>query len=151
ADYLTRRGIAVLRVDDRGVGGSTGKTMESTTADFAEDVLAGVEFLKSRKEIDGSKIGLIGHSEGAIIGPLVASRSKDIAFIVMLAGTALPGEEVLYDQGAAIIKTGELLGGADLADLQKKLQERIFAIVRKEKDNAVAEKKIRAVMEEFAA
>src|SRR5262245_7486170 len=101
ADHLTRRGIAVLRVDDRGMGGSTGNVEDATSADFANDVLAGVAFLKTRKEINPAQIGLIGHSEGAIIAPLVASQSKDIAFIVMLAGTAFPGDEILYVQGAA--------------------------------------------------
>src|SRR5207248_1061228 len=104
ADYLSRRGIAVLRVDDRGVGGSTGSTNDATSADFAGDVRAGVAFLKARPEIDATRIGLLGHSEGAIIAPLVASQSKDIAFIVLLAGTALSGEEVLYTQAAAILK-----------------------------------------------
>src|SRR5262245_15362692 len=147
ADYLTRRGIVVLRVDDRGVGGSTGKTSEATSADLADDVLAGVELLKGRKEINACRIGLIGHSEGGIIAPLVASRSGDVAFIVLLAGTGLPGDEILYLQAAAILK----LAGAD-ADLlakQKAVQERIFALVRKEKDNAVAEKRIRATVEEY--
>jgi pimeloyl-ACP methyl ester carboxylesterase len=149
ADYLTRRGIAVLRVDDRGVGGSTGKTMDSTSADFATDVLVGVAFLKSRPEIDVTKIGLMGHSEGAIIAPLVASQSKDIAFIVMLAGTALPGEDVLYTQAAAMLK---VLGvDAETFARQKTLQQRIFAIVRSEKDNAAVDKKVRAVLEETAA
>ena len=69
ADTLTRRGIAVLRVDDRGVGGSTGSMSKSTSEDFAGDVLAGIAFLKSRPEIDARKIGLIGHSEGGIIAP----------------------------------------------------------------------------------
>jgi pimeloyl-ACP methyl ester carboxylesterase len=147
ADYLTRRGIAVLRVDDRGVGGSTGSVNDSTSADFAEDVLAGVAFLKTRKEINPAQIGLIGHSEGGIIAPLVASRSKDIAFIVMLAGTGLPGDEVLYAQGAAILKTMDK-NAADLAK-QKDLQQRMFAVVRAEKDNAAAEKKIRAALEEL--
>jgi pimeloyl-ACP methyl ester carboxylesterase len=149
ADYLTRRGIAVLRVDDRGVGGSTGKTSESTSADFAGDVLAGVEFLKGRKEINASQIGLIGHSEGGIIAPLVASRAKDIAFIVLLAGTGLPGEEILYLQGAAILK----VAGADPEMLakQKAVQARIFAIVREEKDTAAAEKKIRTALDEFVS
>jgi pimeloyl-ACP methyl ester carboxylesterase len=149
ADYLTRRGIAVLRVDDRGVGDSTGKVSDATTADFAEDVEAGIAFLKSRKEIDPARIGLIGHSEGGIIGPLVASRSKDVAFIVMLAGTGLPGEDVLYAQGAAVLKAV----GADAAALarQKKLQERMFAVLRQEKDPAVAEKKLRAAIAEVAS
>jgi hypothetical protein len=90
ADYLTRRGIAVLRVDDRGVGGSTGSTKNSTTADFATDVLAGMSFLKNRSDINSHKIGLIGHSKGGIIAPMVASQSNDVAFIVMLAGPGLP-------------------------------------------------------------
>jgi pimeloyl-ACP methyl ester carboxylesterase len=149
ADYLSRRGIAVLRVDDRGVGGSTGKTSESTSADFAGDVHAGVEFLKGRKEINASQIGLIGHSEGGIIAPLVASRSKDVAFIVLLAGTGLPGDEILYLQGAAILKAN----GADAEMLakQKAIQTRMFAIVREEKDRAAAEKKLRAALDEIVS
>jgi uncharacterized protein len=147
ADYLTRRGIAVLRVDDRGVGGSTGNVHDATTADFADDVLAGVEYLKGRKEINAMQIGLIGHSEGGIIAPLVASRSRDIAFIVMMAGTGLPGEEILYLQAAAILKSA----GADAERLarQKAIQERMFAVLRQEKDNTAAEKKIRAAMEDL--
>jgi len=86
SDYLTRRGIAVLRVDDRGAGGSTGNFSEATSEDFAGDVLAGIEYLKSRKELDPSRIGLIGHSEGGLIAPIVAVESNDVAFIVMMAG-----------------------------------------------------------------
>ncbi len=145
---MTRRGIAVLGVDDRGVGGSTGKVSEATSADFADDVLAGVEFLKGRKEINPAQIGLIGHSEGGIIAPLVASRSRDIAFIVLLAGAGLPGEDICYLQHAAIRK----MAGADAERLAhlKVIYERVFAVLRKEKDNAVAEKKIRAALEDFA-
>src|SRR5262249_30057916 len=113
ADYLTRRGIAVLRVDDRGVGGSTGKTSEATSADLADDVLARVGVLKGRQEINPSQIGLIGHSEGGIIAPLVASQSRDVAFIVLMAGTGLPGDEILYLQAAAILK----VAGADAEQL----------------------------------
>jgi pimeloyl-ACP methyl ester carboxylesterase len=150
ADYLTRRGIAVLRVDDRGMGRSTGSTMDSTTADFAEDVLAGVEFLKGRKEIKAGQIGLIGHSEGGAIAPLVASRSKDIAFIVLLAGPGVPGHEVLVTQSAAGLKLAGRTDPAELA-LLKKLQERLFATVRAEKDKATAEKKVRAALEEITS
>ena len=71
---------------------------------FANDVLAGVEFLKTRNEIDKNKIGLMGHSEGGIIAPMAASQSDDITFIVLLAGTGLTGEEILYLQGALILK-----------------------------------------------
>jgi pimeloyl-ACP methyl ester carboxylesterase len=146
ADYLTRHGIAVLRVDDRGVGGSTGKVDDATSADFAGDVQASVAFLKALKEINTAQIGLIGHSEGGIIAPLVASQSKDIAFIVLLAGTGLPGEDILYLQGAAILK----VAGADAAQLarQKALQQAMFSVVRAEKDNVAAEKKIHAALKD---
>ena len=83
ADTLTRRGIAVLRVDDRGVGGSTGSLSSSTSDDFAGDVLAGIAFLKTRGEINPKRVGLMGHSEGGIIAPMVAARSPDVAFIVL--------------------------------------------------------------------
>ena len=121
----------MLRVDDRGVGGSTGSVSNSTSADFAEDVLAGVAFLKGRKEIDPTRIGLIGHSEGGLIAPMVASRSRDIAFIVMLAGPGISGEQILYTQGAAILKSI----GADAKQLEREneQQHRLFAILREEK------------------
>lgn len=98
SDYLTRNGIAVLRYDDRGFGESTGNFAEGTTADFATDVLSAIEYLKKRQDIDINKIGLIGHSEGAIIAPMVANQSKDLAFIVLLAGTGTKGKEVSLTQ-----------------------------------------------------
>ena len=130
ADHLTRNGIAVLRCDDRGVGGSTGNTSTSTTADFADDALVGVAFLKARPEIDGKKIGLIGHSEGGVAAPIAATKSTDVAFIVLLAGTGLPGEEILYRQAELILKAAK----ADEATIRKQraMQERMFAIVKKE-------------------
>jgi len=103
ADYLSRHGIAVLRVDDRGVGGSSGSTPNSTTADFVTDVEAGINFLKTRSEVDRKHIGLIGHSEGGIIAPMVASERKDVDFIVMLAGTGMTGRELLPIQAKAIL------------------------------------------------
>ena len=94
SDYLTRKGIAVLRFDDRGFGESTGDYSKATTADFAQDVLSAVRYLKSRKDIDATQIGLIGHSEGGIIAPLAANQTTDISFIVTLAGTGIPGSEI---------------------------------------------------------
>jgi pimeloyl-ACP methyl ester carboxylesterase len=149
ADYLTRRGIAALRVDDRGVGGSTGKTMESTTADFVGDVLTGVEYLKGRREINAKQIGLIGHSEGAIIAPLAASRSPDVAFIVMLAGTGLRGDEVLYSQGQAILKA--MGAKPDQLAEQRTLQGRLLKVALEEKDPAAAKKKLDAIVAEVKA
>jgi pimeloyl-ACP methyl ester carboxylesterase len=140
ADYLTRRGIAVLRLDDRGVGGSTGKVATSTSENFANDVLSGVTYLKSRKEIDPRKIGLAGHSEGGIIAPMVASRSKDIAFIVLMAGTGLPGAEILHMQRTLIYKA---MGATDdTIRRQNELSERLIAVVTAEKDPKVMDEKL---------
>ena len=88
ADRLTKQGFVVLRVDKRGVGQSTGNYGVATTEDFATDALAGVEYLKTRKEVDAEQIGLIGHSEGGLIAPMVAVKSNDVAFIVLMAGLA---------------------------------------------------------------
>ncbi|KPK76261.1 MAG: hypothetical protein AMJ79_07340 [Phycisphaerae bacterium SM23_30] len=149
ADYLTRRGIAVLRVDDRGVGGSTGDISKATSEDFAQDVLAGIEYLKSRKEINPGQIGLIGHSEGGIIAPMAAVKSSDVAFIVLMAGTGLTGEEILYLQAALIARAA----GAteETIALNRKGQEQIFTIVKQESDDQIAEKKIEKKINELLA
>jgi len=106
ADHLTRQGIAVLRYDDRGVGQSSGGNSDPTTEDFAGDALAGLSLVAARPEIDGSRVGLFGHSEGAIVAAIAAARSTDVAFIVMMAGTATPGEEVLRRQAADLARAG---------------------------------------------
>ena len=98
ADALTRRGVAVLRYDDRGVAGSTGDFAAGTSADFATDVEAALAFLAARHDIDSERMGLIGHSEGGMIAPLVAQRSGEVAWVVMLAGTAVSGAEILQEQ-----------------------------------------------------
>lgn len=102
ADRLTRPGYAVLRVDDRGVGGSTGDLAQATYDDLAADVLAGVAFLKERRDIDPGRIGLFGHSEGGYLAPLAASRSEDVAFVILMAGPAVPGSEALLLQNRLI-------------------------------------------------
>jgi len=98
SDYLTRHGLAVLRYDKRGVAKSTGDYKQATTLDFADDALAGMEFLKGRKEIDPKRIGAIGHSEGGAIMPTLAVSWPDTAFVVMLAGPATTGEEICLRQ-----------------------------------------------------
>jgi pimeloyl-ACP methyl ester carboxylesterase len=106
ADYLTRRGIAVLRYDDRNFGKSKGTDVSmSTTADFAFDVIEAFKFLKNRKDIDGKKIGLFGHSEGGIVAPIVASIKKDVAFIVLMAGTSVRGCDIIREQTKLILKS----------------------------------------------
>lgn len=115
SDYLTRNGIGVLRYDDRGVAKSEGDLKTATSRDFASDVEAAILYLKTRKEINKKKIGLIGHSEGGIIAPMVASTSKDVNFIVMLAGTGIQGDQLLLLQQELI---GRASGVSD-SDLQK--------------------------------
>jgi len=149
ADYLTKRGIAVLRVDDRGVGGSSRGLPSATSENFVGDVLAGVEYLKTRKEINPKKIGLVGHSEGGMIAPLASVRSKDVAFIVLMAGPGQTGEDVLYTQSALIQKTG---GAAPEAmRLNTAALKNIFAIMKAEPDNKFAEQQIRASLEKQAS
>ena len=104
SDFLSRNGIAVLRYDDRGTYGSEGDFSKATSLDFASDVESAVEFLKTRKEVDIKKIGLIGHSEGGIIAPMVASKSKDIRFIILLSGTGVSGDKLLLTQQELISK-----------------------------------------------
>ncbi|MFN2513741.1 MAG: alpha/beta hydrolase family protein [Pyrinomonadaceae bacterium] len=151
SDYLTRRGIAVLRVDDRGVGGSTGDgSFDKTTSEnFAEDVLAGVAFLKTRRDINPRQIGLIGHSEGGIIAPLAAARSVDVAFIVLMAGPGVTGEEGFPNQ---LSSTAKASGASDESIAwNRRLLLQMFSIIKEEKDNAAADKKIRELRAKMLA
>jgi pimeloyl-ACP methyl ester carboxylesterase len=151
ADYLSRRGIAVLRVDDRGIGGSTGSISQSTTEDFAGDALAGVAFLRGRKEIDPHKIGMAGHSEGGLIGPIAAARSRpgDVAFIVMMAGTGLPGSEIMFAQGRLILKAN---GAPEEAlKAERRLQASLFQIIEEGKDEKTMRSKAVAAFKEVLA
>lgn len=101
ADHLTRNGIAVLRFDDRGVKQSEGDYQSATSADFADDVESAIHFLKVRREINPDQIGLAGQSEGGMIAPMVAARSTDVAFIIMLAGPGMPCDSSILLQMAA--------------------------------------------------
>jgi pimeloyl-ACP methyl ester carboxylesterase len=139
ADYLTRRGIAVLRADDRGVGGTSKGGPNDTTENFATDALAGVEFLKTRKEINPKQIGLVGHSEGGIAAPMVAAKSDDVAFIVLMAGPGIPGDKLLIKQ-TGLIASSECQKEVELSLAES---QRLFAIVTQEKDSAVARQKLR--------
>ena len=105
ADHLTKNGIAVLRYDDRGTAKSEGNFKNSTTEDFATDVESAINYLLTRKEIDSNKIGLIGHSEGGIIAPMVAVNNENVNFIVLMAGLGIPGDELLLAQTELISKS----------------------------------------------
>jgi uncharacterized protein len=148
ADHLTRNGIAVLRVDDRGVGGSTGDVLHATTEDFAGDALAAVSYLKTRPEIDPHHIGLIGHSEGGLIAPMLAVRSSDVAFIVLLAGPGVSGDRILLAQVASVLKQN---GAPDaLATKTVALQEKMHAAVKQETDAAALNVKVKQLYDEYA-
>ncbi|MDB5499075.1 MAG: alpha/beta hydrolase [Phenylobacterium sp.] len=105
ADALTRRGIAVLRTDDRGFAKSTGDFAKATSEDFAADTEAAVAYLRGRPEIDGKRIGLIGHSEGGMIAPMVAVADPRVAFVVMLAGPGVPSRELMTAQREAVARS----------------------------------------------
>ena len=150
ADHLTRHGVAVLRYDDRGVGKSQGDYAAASTEEFVTDALAAVEYLKSRKEIDPERIGLIGHSEGGVTGPVAAGRAPgDVAFMVLLAGVGVPMDELLVRQGHDLMK----LGGAPAGAIEKAnaLQRKLFRAVKDAPDAPAAEKAVRAVIEAEAA
>ena len=112
ADYLTRNGIAVLRYDDRGVGGSKGEVESATTLDFAADAEAMFSWLRKQKRIDSRRVGIVGHSEGGMIAPIVASRCGKVSFIVMLAGPGCSGADILLQQNERIL---------ELAGVQRRL------------------------------
>ncbi len=149
ADFLTRRGIAVLRVDDRGVGESGGDFSAATSEDFARDVLSGIDFLSRRDEIDPTAIGLVGHSEGGIIAPMVAAEREEVAFIVLLAGTGITGEEILYLQAELIAA----VSGASAEEIaaNRDMQEAIFGVLKQELDDDAMTERLREVLEQSAA
>jgi pimeloyl-ACP methyl ester carboxylesterase len=149
ADTLTRRGIAVLRVDDRQTGGSTGDVRTATSQDFAGDVGAGVAFLRSRREIDPRRIGLMGHSEGAIIAPIVAARDPAIGFIVMLAGSGEPGEALMLHQ-KRLIETASGLAPAAVRQSGQRMQ-RLYDAVKDAPDQASADAALRDTWRSFAS
>lgn len=148
ADYLSRRGIAVLRADDRGVGASTGDRSRATSEDYAEDALAGIGFLKGRSEINPSLIGLIGHSEGGIIAALAAAQSRDVAFVVMMASPGLPGREYLLQYEESIQRALGL--SEETVAWNRVLQDRILAMLEEEEKNqALTRIKLRQILEEL--
>ncbi len=104
ADYLTQKGYIVLRVDDRGIGKTTGDFKSSTTEDFMNDAKVSLNYLRSRQEVDKQKIGLLGHSEGGMIAPMIAATEKDINFIILLAGPGVKIRQLMEEQNAAVLE-----------------------------------------------
>ena len=144
ADYLTRRGIAVLRVDDRGVGKSSGDSTQASLDDMSGDVLAGIEYLKGRREIDVRNIGVIGHSEGGMVGPLAATRSSDVAFVVMLAGPGVSFEQAVDSHLSQAELMMRAAGAPEEAITRNNaVQKMIFRVLRSESDPKTAAEKMR--------
>ena len=141
ADHLTRQGMAVLRLDKRGVWKSGGRYENATTEDFASDALASLAYLKSRSEIDAGRIGLIGHSEGAMIAPMLAARSPDIAFIVMIAGPGVPLDEAMVTQKCLYAEADGAAG--DKVAFLRDWYKRFYAVAIGEEDDTAAAEKIR--------
>jgi len=156
ADYLTRKGIVVLRADKRGVGKSKGSLEGATMTDFASDAEAGVAYLKTRHEVDPHHVGLIGHSEGAIVAPMVATRNPDVAFLVLMAGPGVPGDQIVAAQNAFALKAAGKnaeetertlaavrdafallkIGKSDDATLEKELHEKLAGVMPEAQLNA---------------
>ena len=149
SDFLTRKGIAVLRADDRGVGKSTGKFTGSTTLDFVDDIKAGVAYLRTRKEIDQTRLGLIGHSEGGIIAPLVAAEDKDLAFIVLLAGPGLPGDDISNAQIMWLLRQAKI----DEKTIAQRMQtqKKLMAAIKKFDDDDQTYQALEAILDEEIA
>jgi len=135
ADYLTTNGIAVLRFDERGTAKSEGNYSKATTFDLASDVEAGITYLKTRKDINNKKIGLIGHSEGGAIAPIIASKSKNVKFIVLMAGPGVRGDKIMYTQNEKILP---LYGYSDEAlEIQLELNSTFYNIILEEENNNI--------------
>ncbi|MBN1648322.1 MAG: alpha/beta hydrolase [Spirochaetales bacterium] len=149
ADWLTKNGIAVLRYDDRGIAGSGGDFATATSEDFKNDASAAVDYLKGRTDLPVGSIGIIGHSEGAMIAPVLAAENSKVGFIVMLAGSAFSGEEILYQQTKALLMARGL--NEAVADLNVKLAQQIYQIIKDNPDNDQAEMLLRQYYKSLGA
>ena len=147
ADYFTRKGFAVLRYDDRGVGKSTGDFSQATTADFASDVESAVKFLQHHFVVNPTKIGLMGHSEGGVIAPMVAANpSNSVAFIVLLAGTGIKGDSLLLLQQALIAQAEGM--NLTLLKENQQLNRELFQMVNLYEDEKILNAAVDAYFEQ---
>ena len=147
ADYMARNGVAVLRYDDRGVGSSTGDFQIATTEDFVTDANAAITFLKNQEKINKSLAGIIGHSEGGMVAPMVAAKSGDVDFIVMLAGPGIVGSEIILLQSALIARAS----GASEAMIERnaKFNNDAFALILGNEDPESLDGEIEEFIDEF--
>ncbi len=146
ADHLSRQGIAVLRYDKRGVKQSGGVYKDATTRDFASDAEAAVAFLRGRPEVDATRIGMVGHSEGGMIAPMVAARDPGLAFVVMLAGPGVRGELLMVEQIALGTKAAGM--PEEAVARERELNRAVFAAIVAEPRPELAGDKAHRMMEE---
>lgn len=141
SDYLTRRGIAVLRFDKRGCSKSTGNFLTATTEDFGKDALSAFEFLKTRPEIDRMKIGLLGHSEGGTVAAMAAAQARDVRFIVLMAAMGIRGDKISHGQRILLARSQ---GVPDrVIEESEKAFDNAVEIINSEKDNTLAMEKLK--------
>jgi len=147
ADHLTRQGVAVLRFDDRGIGESTGDFASATSFDFATDVFQLVKFLKKHKEINPDRIGLIGHSEGGLIAPMVAAKLPGkLAHVVLLAGTGIDGAAILESQSRAMSEASDKATPEEIEEGMEALNKIVQAI-----KDGLADDDVEKLIKEMAA
>ncbi len=149
ADRLTRRGFAVLRLDDRGVGRSTGSFATATVEDFVADARAALAFLAARGEVDRARLGVLGHSEGGLVAASVAVPARGappVAFVVLLAGPGLPGDSILVLQGAALMRA--MGQEPSLIEWNGRFQRALFRVVRAGGDTATVRRGLERAIDE---
>ena len=144
ADYCARHGIAVLRYDDRGVGGSDGEVMNATSMDFSYDAEAAFDYLRNRKKINATKVGILGHSEGGVINFMVSARRPEVAFLVSLAGPSVNGIEVLKEQQAAILRASGM--SEEMVQFNGNANAQMFDIIETSNDRAEADSLLRQLL-----
>jgi pimeloyl-ACP methyl ester carboxylesterase len=147
ADYCARHGIAVLRYDDRGMGGSTGEVENATSMDFSYDAEAAFDFLRKQKHIDASRVGILGHSEGGIINFMVSARRPEVAFLVSLAGPAVNGIEVLKEQQVAILRASGMT--EEMIAFSQNSNRQLFDIVESSNDREEADSLMRQLVKSW--
>jgi fermentation-respiration switch protein FrsA (DUF1100 family) len=147
SDYLTRAGYAVLRLDKRGTGKSAGDFRASGLEEFTSDAIAAVAWLKARPDVNARRIGVLGHSEGGVVAPLVAVRSSDVAFVIMLGGPAEPFDKLLTEQSTAFLRAQGAPDAVIEADQQIRREE--FVILGREPDEARARERLQQLFSEW--
>lgn len=144
ADFLTRNGFAVLRYDDRGVGKSKGNFETATTSNFAYDALAAFQYLKSLNKINLDKIGIIGHSEGGMIAPMVAAADTQVRYIVLLAGPGIPIVDLMLKQTEVTARFSGI--SEEEIKISQELNRKFYEILLSEPDNVIAKMKIEKIV-----